>query len=75
MQRASAKKRSQSAHDADHPFGQPGARFWNEKLKEGKGDWDSTSSYGLGDVHNALAVLQLAADYLKEAEGDVTREA
>src|SRR2546421_238572 len=38
-------------------------RFWNEKLKEGKGDWDSTSSYGLGDVHNALAVLQLAADY------------
>ena len=50
-------------------------RFWNEKLKEGKGDWDSTSSYGLGDVHNALAVLQLAADYLKEAEGDVTRDA
>jgi hypothetical protein len=50
-------------------------RFWNEKLKEGKGDWDSTSSYGLGDVHNALAVLQLAADFLKDAEGDVTRDA
>ena len=50
-------------------------RFWNEKLKDGRGDWDSTSSYGLGDVHNALAVLQLAADYLKDAEGDVTRDA
>jgi hypothetical protein len=50
-------------------------RFWNDKLKDGKGDWDSTSSYGLGDVHNALAVLQLAADYLKETEGDVTRDA
>jgi hypothetical protein len=50
-------------------------RFWNEKLKEGKGDWDSTSSYGLGDVHNALAVLQLAADYLKATEGDVSRDA
>ena len=50
-------------------------RFWNEKLKEGKGDWDSTSSYGLGDVHNSLAVLELAADYLKQTEGDVTRDA
>jgi hypothetical protein len=50
-------------------------RFWNEKLKDGKGDWDSTTSFGLGDVHNALAVLQLAADYLKETEGDVTRDA
>jgi hypothetical protein len=50
-------------------------RFWNDKLKDGKGDWDSTSSYGLGDVHNAMAVLQLAADYLKQAEGDVTRDA
>ena len=50
-------------------------RFWNEKLKVGKGDWDSSSGYGLGDVHNALAVLQLAADYLKDAEGDVTRDA
>jgi hypothetical protein len=50
-------------------------RFWNDKLKDGKGDYDSSSSYGLGDVHNSLAVLQLAADYLKEAEGDVTRDA
>jgi hypothetical protein len=50
-------------------------RFWNEKLKDGKGDWDSTSSYGLGDVHNAIAVAQLAADYLKQAEADVTRDA
>jgi hypothetical protein len=49
-------------------------RFWNEKLKDGKGDWDSTTSFGLGDVHNALAVLQLAADHLKEVEGDVTRD-
>ena len=50
-------------------------RFWNEKLKDGKGDWDSTSSYGLGDVHNAIAVAQLAADYLKQVEADVTRDA
>jgi hypothetical protein len=50
-------------------------RFWNEKLKDGKGDWDSTTSFGLGDVHNALAVLQLAADHLKVVEGDVTRDA
>lgn len=50
-------------------------RFWNDKLKDGKGDWDSSTSFGLGDVHNALAVLQLAADYLKETEGDVTRDA
>ena len=38
-------------------------------------DWDSTSSYGLGDVHNAIAVAQLAADYLKQVEADVTRDA
>jgi hypothetical protein len=50
-------------------------RFWNEKLKDGKGDWDSTSSFGLGDVHNLLAVAQLAAEYLKQAEADVTRDA
>jgi hypothetical protein len=50
-------------------------RFWNEKLKDGKGDWDSTTSFGLGDIHNALAVLQLAADHLKQEEGDVTRDA
>ncbi len=50
-------------------------RFWNEKLKDGKGDYDSSSSYGLGDVHNALAVLQLAADYLKQVEANVTRDA
>ena len=50
-------------------------RFWNPKLKDGKGDYDSSSSYGLGDVHNALVVLQLAADYLKQAEADVTRDA
>jgi hypothetical protein len=29
----------------------------------------------LADVHNALAALQLAADYLKQAEADVTRDA
>lgn len=46
-----------------------------DKSARVKGDWDSTSSYGLGDVHNAMAVLQLAADYLKQAEGDVTRDA
>jgi hypothetical protein len=34
---------------------------------------DLTSSYGVGDVHNALAILHIAADYLKETEGDVTR--
>jgi hypothetical protein len=50
-------------------------RFWNEKLKDGKGDWDSSYGYGLADVHNALAALQLAADYLKQAEADVTRDA
>jgi hypothetical protein len=49
-------------------------RFWNQKLKDGQGDYDSSSSYGLGDVHNAIAVLQLAADYLKEFEADVTRD-
>jgi hypothetical protein len=50
-------------------------RFWNPKLNNGQGDWDSSSSYGLGDVHNAIAVLQLAADYLKQTEADVTRDA
>ena len=50
-------------------------RFWNEKLKDGKGDYDSTSSFGLGDVHNLIAVAALAADYLKQAEADVTRDA
>lgn len=50
-------------------------RFWNEKLKDGKGDYDSTSSFGLGDVHNLIAVAELAADYLRQAEADVTRDA
>jgi len=50
-------------------------RFWNEKLKDGKGDWDSTSSFGLGDVHNLIAVAELVADYLRQAEADVTRDA
>jgi hypothetical protein len=50
-------------------------RFWNEKLKDGKGDYDSTSSFGLGDVHNLIAVAELAADYLRQVEADVTRDA
>jgi hypothetical protein len=50
-------------------------RFWNEKLKDGKGDYDSTSSFGLGDVHNLIAVAELTADYLRQAEADVTRDA
>lgn len=50
-------------------------RFWNEKLKDGKGDYDSTSSFGLGDIHNLIAVAELAADYLREVEADVTRDA
>ena len=49
-------------------------RFWNAKLKDGQGDWDSSSSYGLADIHNAIAALQLAADHLKEVEADVTRD-
>ena len=49
-------------------------RFWNQKLKEGQGDYDSSSGYGLGEVHNAIAALELAADYLKEVEADVTRD-
>lgn len=49
-------------------------RFKNPKLNDGQGGYDSSSSYGLGDVHNAIAALQLAADYLKQEEADVTRE-
>jgi hypothetical protein len=49
-------------------------RFWNEKLNDGDGDFDSSPSYSLGDIHNAIAVMQLAADYLKEVEADITRE-
>jgi hypothetical protein len=49
-------------------------RFWNEKLNDGDGDYDSSHSFGLGDIHCALAVLQLAADYIKQAEADVTRQ-
>jgi hypothetical protein len=49
-------------------------RFWNEKLNDGQGDYDSATSYSLGDIHNAIAVIQLAADYLRETEADVTRE-
>src|SRR4051812_13504831 len=50
-------------------------RFWNAKLKDGDGDYDSSSNYGLGDVHNAMAALELAADYLRKMEADVTRAA
>lgn len=49
-------------------------RFWNPKLKDGQGDYDSSSGYGLGEVHNAIAALQLAADYIKGVEADITRE-
>ena len=49
-------------------------RFKNPKLNDGQGGYDSSSSYGLGDIHNALPALQLAADYLKEVEADVTRD-
>jgi hypothetical protein len=31
-------------------------------------------SYGLGEVHNAIAIAQLAAEYLKETDPDVTRD-
>jgi hypothetical protein len=49
-------------------------RFWNEKLNNGEGDFDSSSSYSLGDIHNAVAVMQLAAEHLRQTEADVTRE-
>ena len=49
-------------------------RFWNEKLKAGEGDYDSSTSFSLGDVHNAIAVMQLAAEYLRDSEADITRE-
>ena len=44
------------------------------KLKDGKGDWDSTYGFGLGDVHNLIAVAKLAAEYVERMEADVTRE-
>jgi hypothetical protein len=50
-------------------------RFWNERRNDGKGGWDSTSSFGLGDIHNLIAVAELAADYLTQMEADVTRVA
>jgi hypothetical protein len=46
-------------------------RSWNEKLKDGQGDWDSTSSYSLGDIHNVVAVMQLAVAHLCELEADL----
>lgn len=49
--------------------------FWNEKLKDGKGDWDSTYSFGLGDVHNLIRVAELATEYVEKREADVTRDA
>jgi hypothetical protein len=49
-------------------------RFWNPKLKEGQGDYDSSTGYGLGEVHNAIAALELAAAYVRSVEADVTRE-
>ena len=49
-------------------------RFWNAKLKDGQGDYDSSSGYGLGEIHNAIAALELAAGYIKGVEADVTRE-
>jgi len=50
-------------------------RFWNDKLKEGKGDYDAATSFSLGDIHNAIAVMQLAAEHLRNAEAEVTRDA
>jgi hypothetical protein len=50
-------------------------RFWNPKLKDGEGDYDSSSGYGLAEVHNAIAAMELAADYMKSVEADVTRHA
>jgi hypothetical protein len=49
-------------------------RFWNPKLKEGQGDYDSSTGYGLGEVHNAIAALELAAAYIRGVEADITRE-
>ena len=49
-------------------------RFWNPKLKEGQGDYDSSTGYGLSEVHNAIAALELAAGYIRGVEADVTRE-
>lgn len=43
-------------------------------LKEGQGDYDSSSGYGLGEIHNAIAALELAAGYVKGVEADVTRD-
>ena len=49
-------------------------RFWNEKLNNGNGDFDSSTSFSLGDIHNAIAVMQLAAEHLRLSEADVTRD-
>ena len=49
-------------------------RFFNPKLKDGQGDYDSSPSYGLGEIHNAIAALEAAAAYIGSVEVDVTRE-
>jgi hypothetical protein len=49
-------------------------RFFNPKLKDGQGDYDSSPTYGLAEVHNAIAALQHAAIYVAGVEADVTRE-
>ncbi|MBW3599746.1 MAG: hypothetical protein KY475_21055 [Planctomycetes bacterium] len=40
------------------------------RYRTGEGEWKSTSSFGLAELPQAMAVLQLALDYVasKEAE-------
>ena len=35
-------------------------------------EWKSTSSFGLGDIPNAIRVLQLAQDYVESVEATVS---
>lgn len=36
------------------------------------GEWKSSSSFGLGDLPNAIRVLQLALQHVERVEGEVT---
>ena len=41
------------------------------RYREGD-EWKSSTSFGLGDLPNAIRVLQLAQDYVEGKEADVT---
>lgn len=41
------------------------------RYREGD-EWKSSTSFGLGDLPNAIRVLQLAQDYVEAKEADVT---